>query len=57
MIKPILTYGSELWGYGNLDVIERVQLKYLKYILKMKMSTPNFMVYGESGCMPIGVDI
>ena len=57
MIKPILTYGSELWGFGNLDVIERVQLKYLKYIFKMKMSTPNCMVYGESGCMPVSIDI
>ena len=27
MIKPILTYGSDVCGYGNLDVIERVQLK------------------------------
>ena len=26
VIKPILLYGCEVWGYGNLDVIERVQL-------------------------------
>ena len=35
-VKPILLYGCELLGYGNLDVIERVQLKNLKYILNLK---------------------
>ena len=49
MVQPILLYGSEVWGFGNLDVLERVVLKYLKLILNMKTSTPNFMVYGETG--------
>lgn len=26
-IKPILLYGCELWGIGNIETIERVQLK------------------------------
>ena len=26
LIKPILLYGCEIWGMGNIDVIERVQL-------------------------------
>ena len=25
-IKPLLIYGCEVWGFGNLDMIERVQL-------------------------------
>ena len=56
-IKPILLYGAEIWGYGNLDIIERVQLRFLKIILKLKRSTPNYFVYGETGCMPLSVDI
>lgn len=56
-IKPILLYGAEIWGFGNLDVIERVQLKFLKHIFKMKRSTPNYIVYGESGCMPLTIDV
>lgn len=32
-VKPILLYGAEIWGYGNCDVIERVHLKFLKYLL------------------------
>ena len=45
MVQPILLYGSEVWGFGNLNVLERVVLKYLKLILSMKTSTPNFMIY------------
>ena len=56
-IKPILLYGCEVWGFGDLSVIERVQLKFLKYILNMKRSTPNCIVYGETGVIPLKVDI
>ena len=56
-IKPILLYGSEIWGTGNCDIIERVQLKYLKYIFKLKKSTPSHMIYGELGIMPIKTEI
>jgi len=28
MISPILLYGSEVWGFGNLKLIETFQLKY-----------------------------
>lgn len=57
MVKPILLYGAEIWGFGNLDIIERVQLKFLKHILKLKKFTPNYFVYGETGCMPLSLDI
>ena len=57
VIKPILLYGSEIWGFGNLDVLERVQLKFFKQILNLKKSTPSFMVYGELGARPLSIDI
>ncbi|MEW8547695.1 MAG: hypothetical protein AB2693_29660, partial [Candidatus Thiodiazotropha sp.] len=57
MIKPILLYGCEVWGYCNTNLIERVQLKFLKSIFNLKQSTPNVMVYGEFGVFPIKVDI
>ena len=56
-IKPILLYACEIWGFGNLDIIERVQLKFLKLILNLKRSTPSFMVYGEVGVRPLYIDI
>ena len=29
MIEPILLYGSEVWGYENLKVIEQIQSKFV----------------------------
>ena len=43
LIKPILLYGCEIWAFGNLDIIERVQLKFLKLILNLKKSTQSYM--------------
>ena len=57
LVKPILLYGSEVWGFGTLDILDRTVLKILKFILNMKSSTPNFMVYGESGVFPLYIDI
>ena len=57
MIKPILLYGCEIWGFGNIDIIERVQLKFFKHILHLKKSTPSFMIYGELGVYPLIIDI
>ena len=31
-VVPILTYACEIWGYGNLDMIEKVQNDFLRYI-------------------------
>ena len=56
-VKPILLYGSEIWGFGNLDILERVQLKFYKYIFNLKRSTPTYMIYGELGITPLSVDI
>ena len=57
MIKPILLYGCEIWGFGIIDIIERVQLKFFKHILHLKKSTPSFMIYGELGVYPLIIDI
>lgn len=57
MIKPIMLYGCEIWGFGKNVVLERIHLKFCKIILNLKSSTPNYMVYGELGRFPIDIDI
>ena len=57
LVIPVLLYGCELYGYENIEIIERLQLKYLKYILGLKPSTPNVMVYGETGCYPLIIHV
>jgi hypothetical protein len=57
LVRPILTYGCEIWGYSNIDIVESVQLEFLKYVLHLKKSTPSIFVYGETGKFPLYVHI
>ena len=55
MVKPIILYGCETWGFRNNEIIDRLHLKLCK--LYLKTSTPDYMVYCELGRYPIGIDI
>jgi len=58
MVKPILMFGCEIWGYGKNNVLEKGQFKFLKHIvLNVKSGTPNCIVYGETGVKPLQIDI
>ena len=57
MIVPILTYGCEVWGFTNADIVDRLQLKFLKIVLRLRRSTPSHMIYGETGMYPIALTI
>jgi hypothetical protein len=57
MVAPILLYGSEVWGIENLDLIDQFQLKFYKLILRLKQSTPNCMLYGELGVLPLSIHV
>ena len=56
-MKPVLLYGSEVWGFGNVTMLERIQLKFYKYIFSLKKSTPSYMIYGETGATPLILNI
>ena len=57
LVRPIITYGCEVWGYSCVDIIESLQLEFLKYILHVKKSTPNCFVYGETGQYPLYIHV
>jgi hypothetical protein len=57
IIKPILLYGCEVWGFSKNEIIERVHLRFCKQLLNFKTSTPTCMVYGELGRYPLDIDI
>ena len=56
ILKPIL-YGCEIWGFSYLDTIERLHLKFCKYVLCVYKSTPNVMIYGELGRYPLSISV
>ena len=57
MIKPILMYGSDVWGVQKqgTDAVDKVFQWFLKWILKVKTTTSTTIVYGEVGCTPLSV--
>ena len=57
MIEPILLYSSEVWGYENLKILEQIHLKFCKRILKVRNTTPNFIVYEELGRFPLEIRV
>ena len=54
---PILTYGCEVWGFGDISCIETVHTDFLKQVLPLKKNTPHFMIYGELGRYPLSIVI
>lgn len=55
MVAPILLYGSEVWGIYKLKDIDKLQIRFYKYVLGVKRQTPNCAIYGELGKFPLSV--
>ena len=53
MVKPILCYGSSIWGHTYSDEIEKVQVNFCKKYLNVKSSTNDCIVLGECGRLPL----
>ena len=49
MVMPVILYGCEIWGYTKLGTLETLHLKFCKLVLKLKSTTPDLMIYGETG--------
>ena len=51
-ISSLLNYGSPIWGFTKSKELERLHLKFLKSLLRVKASTSNAGVYIELGRYP-----
>ena len=56
IVAPIVNYGCEIWGSRKADPIEKFHRSFLKYVLRVKSSTPNCFVYGELGVYPLYIE-
>ena len=68
-VKPILLYGSEIWGSFLIerqndiftkwltDEIEKCHLQFIRYMLNVNRRTPKLALYGETGRMPLLIEI
>ena len=47
MVKPILTYGAEIWGFEYAEVIKQVQIQFYKPLLGVNNSVNNYVALCE----------
>ena len=57
VVSPILLYGSEVCFFSCTEMLEIFHRNLLKKLLHLRPSTPNCMVYGELGVLPLQVVI
>ena len=56
MIKPVLCYGSEVWGFEISEQIENVHINFCKIFLKLPTCTFHVFVRGECGRYPMFIE-
>ena len=54
LVKPVVLYGAEVWGCESYDILERLQLRFCKYMLSVNKYTCSDMIYGERCKYPHG---
>lgn len=57
IVLPVLLYGSEVSGFENCGILEKLCIQFYKIILQAKKSTPNVIIYGELGRYPIDIAV
>ena len=55
VVKPILCYGSEIWGFRNVEQIEKIQAQFCKRYCCLGSNTVDFLALGECVRLPLAV--
>ena len=54
-IVPFLLYDSEIWGSESRNQIEKIQLRFCKFVLGVGQSANSVAVLGECGTAPLHI--
>ena len=60
LVKPIMLFSSEIWGYElkpDINAIENLFNKFCKHILGVHRNTTNLAIQGELGTFPLLIDV
>ena len=53
LVEPILSYGSEVWGYEKANEMELLHRRFRREILGVRNKTKNELLYSELGTIPL----
>lgn len=53
VIRSVICYAGQTWGYNQYDEVEKVQKYFLKRLFNLPMNTPDYMLYVETGLAPL----
>ena len=57
IVLPMVLYGCEVWAPEDCVILEKLQLRFCKYILSVNKCTYNNMVYGKLGVLHLKVHV
>lgn len=55
VIRSIMSYSAQVWGYEYFQDVEKLQRFFLKKLFWLPVTSPNYMLYTETGLAPIFV--
>ncbi|KAL6421076.1 hypothetical protein ACFW04_013600 [Cataglyphis niger] len=47
LVRTVMGYGVEIWGWGERKKLEKLQERYLRWVLRMEWGIPGYMVREE----------
>jgi hypothetical protein len=53
LVKSVMMYGAEIWGWREQEGLEGVQGKYLKWVLGVDRETPEYTGVPELARQPL----
>ena len=48
LVKSVMAYGCEIWGWKEHKELEKIQLDYFRWVLRLDFCTPRYIIYEET---------
>lgn len=48
LVKSIMLYAAEVWGWKEEEKLEKLQVKFIKWTLRLDFNTPTYIVLEET---------
>ena len=56
LVKSIVLYGAEIFGWNEHKKLETIQEKYIRWCLELDRNTPSYMILAETGMNKLKID-